>query len=514
MEPIPTNPILGPIPQHRSFSFPNSISFCSDFDSGNLALVEQVSATAFHLYTAADCALTLVEAGTRTWFHYSVQAPVDSELTITMRNLNNQGKLMREGLKPVTRKAAGTWERLQEEVAYRQNAETGQFEVEWTHRFSGEAEYFAFSYPWSYDDHLRFLKELEISALSASVYLNKVCLTQSCEGRRCDLLTISSFDNQQTERETHIQGLFPLDEPLPHQFTGKRVVFLTARVHPGESPASHMLNGFLRFLFSRDVRARELLSHFVFKVVPMLNPDGVFRGYYRTGVTGANENRFYLCPNREEMPIIWAVKELFCALQGNVACYIDFHAHATKPGCFVFGNHMGDFQKQVETLLFARLLEVNNPYFDLSACSFSEKDMLTRDKGTNLSKEGCGRVVMYQVSRVQLCYTLECNYHGGKGSGAVGFDVGVFERMGAGLGPALLDYWEINPSSILAETLTLSRLRLETAQQVAAMAPYRNYTDVRLNRKSEEGLLSLLRGEPLSKREEGESQPTSSLPKA
>lgn len=508
MEPILTNPILGPVPQHRSFSFPNSISFSSDFDSGNLALVEQVSPTSFHLYTGADCALTLVETSTRTWFYFEVQAPKDTDLTITIKNLNNQGKLLREGLKPVTKKRSGAWERLQEQVSYRMNAETGQFELEWTHKFGGEAEYFAFSYPWSYEDHLRFIEELEGCAASASVYLNKVCLTRSCEGRRCDLLTISSPDGLRSEREVRIEGLYPENEPLPHLFTGKRVVFITARVHPGESPASHMLNGFLRFLFNRGPRARELLKHFVFKVVPMLNPDGVFRGYYRSGVTGANENRFYLNPNREEMPVIWAVKELFSSLQGNIMSYIDFHAHATKLGCFVFGNHMGDFPKQVEALLFAKLLELNNPHFDLSACSFSERDMITRDKGTNLSKEGCGRVMMYQISREPLCYTMECNYNAGKSSEAEPaqcYDLNAFETMGAAVGPALLDYCAINPASRLNETLTLSRLRLEAAQQVAAMAPYRNYTDVRLNRKSEEGLLSLLRGEPLSKREEGET---------
>ena len=117
-------------------------------------------------------------------------------------------------------------------------------------------------------------------------------------------------------------------------------------------------------------------------------------------------------------------------------------------------------------------------------------------------------MMMYQISREPLCYTMECNYNAGKGSEtepAQCYDLNAFEAMGAAVGPALLDYCAINPASRLTDTLTLSRLRLEAAQQVAAMAPYRNYTDVRLNRKSEEGLLSLLKGEPLSKREEGET---------
>jgi murein tripeptide amidase MpaA len=50
---------------------------------------------------------------------------------------------------------------------------------------------------------------------------------------------------------------------------------LTSRVHPGEPQASFMLEGSLQFLLSDSELAKELRRHFVFLVVPMLNPDGV-----------------------------------------------------------------------------------------------------------------------------------------------------------------------------------------------------------------------------------------------
>jgi murein tripeptide amidase MpaA len=80
--------------------------------------------------------------------------------------------------------------------------------------------------------------------------------------------------------EAAAPGLYPDQEPRAALFD-KPVVFISARVHPGETPASHTCNGFLRFLFGDDPRAILLRDEFVFKIVPFLNPDGVFRGHFR-----------------------------------------------------------------------------------------------------------------------------------------------------------------------------------------------------------------------------------------
>ena len=42
---------------------------------------------------------------------------------------------------------------------------------------------------------------------------------------------------------------------------------------------------------SRQLGAHVLRNHFVFKVVPMLNPDGVVNGNYRSSLAGEDLNR-------------------------------------------------------------------------------------------------------------------------------------------------------------------------------------------------------------------------------
>lgn len=62
-------------------------------------------------------------------------------------------------------------------------------------------------------------------------------------------------------------------------------VIISARVHPGESNASFIMEGIIEFLVSDDPNALRLRDKFVFKIVPMLNPDGVIIGNYRCSLS-------------------------------------------------------------------------------------------------------------------------------------------------------------------------------------------------------------------------------------
>jgi len=49
----------------------------------------------------------------------------------------------------------------------------------------------------------------------------------------------------------------------------KKGVFISSRVHPGESNSSWMMKGIIDFLVSSSPEAQVLRDCFVFKIVPM-----------------------------------------------------------------------------------------------------------------------------------------------------------------------------------------------------------------------------------------------------
>ena len=268
------------------------------------------------------------------------------------------------------------------------------------------------------------------------------------------------------------------------------MVFVTARVHPGETVASFMLDGILKSLLHPfDKRSSALRSLFQFKIIPILNPDGVYNGHFRLDSTGTNLNRCYISPDPEKYPAIYAVKTYIQYMRGvaPLAGYFDLHGHSSKRGCFLFGNALVG-EELVDTRVFTRLVHLNSSFFEYSECDFSEKSMVTKDPKDEHSKEGSGRVSIYRLTGLIHSYTVECNANIGRlvhalsplvntatgkrfaevtGKGKVlttnarERGVPAFEEVGAGLMWAMLDLREANPLSRVpsSEHMTVQGVR-------------------------------------------------------
>lgn len=55
---------------------------------------------------------------------------------------------------------------------------------------------------------------------------------------------------------------------------------------------------------------QHLRTQYVFKLVPMLNPDGVIVGNYRTSLSGVDLNRVYKSPQIDLFPTIHHAKAM------------------------------------------------------------------------------------------------------------------------------------------------------------------------------------------------------------
>eukprot|EP00946_MAST-07B_sp_MAST-7B-sp1_P003469 g3469.t1 len=155
----------------------------------------------------------------------------------------------------------------------------------------------------------------------------------------------------------------------------RRVIVMTARVHPGESPASWITKGFIDFITSKAPAAQLLRRMFVFKIVPMINPDGVFYGNNRCSLAGVDLNRQWQKPTPHMHPTIHNSKAMIRHLHGTRECalYVDMHAHSRKGNVFMYGVEEKNRMKPT-VRLFPALLD-KSPFadtlFSFKDCTFN-----------------------------------------------------------------------------------------------------------------------------------------------
>jgi murein tripeptide amidase MpaA len=124
----------------------------------------------------------------------------------------------------------------------------------------------------------------------------------------------------------------------------RKGVIISSRVHPGESGSSFMMKGIIDYLVGPCLGARMLRDNFVFKIVPMLNPDGVINGHTRCGNVGVDLNRVWTEPNQKQHPTIFAMKNIIKTMQTEreLLLYCDLHGHSRKKNMFMYGNSKKD----------------------------------------------------------------------------------------------------------------------------------------------------------------------------
>lgn len=199
----------------------------------------------------------------------------------------------------------------------------------------------------------------------------------------------------------------------------KKGIVITGRVHPGESNSSFVVEGIINFLLSNCKEAVHLRNNFVFKILPMINPDGVVYGNYRCSLLGVDLNRRWNNPSKILHPIIYNAKQLVKMLdtERGVSLFTDIHGHSRKKNVFMYGWNVNNFEP---------MSGKNNDMIRLLPFMINERNKLFSYKDWKFAvekeKENTARIVLFKEIGIMNWYTLEASFYGGEWLGKVVYE--------------------------------------------------------------------------------------------
>ncbi|XP_041746659.1 cytosolic carboxypeptidase 2 isoform X3 [Coregonus clupeaformis] len=432
----------------------STLAFESRFESGNLQKAVQVGVHDYELTLRTDMYTTKHTQ----WFYFRVRnmkAGVTYRFTIV--NLMKASSLYCLGMRPLLYSERAAWEKgegwrrtgsniryyhNQHHQAEQDNNTTTNTKslhsLTWTCQFPYNSDtcYLSHCYPYTYTHLQRYLSRLTSNSATGA-YCKLRVLCRSLAGNAVHVLTVTSPGGGWMDR------------------SAKRAVVVTARVHPGETNSSWIMQGFLDFLLGESDDARLLRETFVFKVVPMLNPDGVVVGNYRCSLSGRDLNRNYKTLLRDSFPCVWHTRNMVKRLMAerDVVLYCDFHGHSRKNNVFMYGcTNSDDATQRLHERVFPLMMSKNaNDKFSFRSCKFRVQK----------SKEGTGRIVMWRLG-IRNSYTMESTFGGSTLGNRKGthFTTTDLKSLGYYLCDTLLDYCDPDPtktSHCLAELRAMLR---------------------------------------------------------
>ena len=267
----------------------------ASFDSGNIDVISAQDPSNIELAIKKDHQSEFYQ-----WFHFKLH---NTEHVEHVMHLTNAGKSAYvegwENYQAVASHDRQHWFRVPTEF------DGEKLTIKFTPEF--DATYFAYFAPYSYERHQDLLHNAQLD-----IDCQLQVLGQTLDGRDMSVLKVGE------------------------EGEGKKVIWLTARQHPGESMAEWFMEGFIdRLLDEDDGVARSLLNSAVFYLVPNMNPDGSARGHLRTNAKGVNLNREWQTPSMENSPEVYLVREKMLAT--GVDMHLDIHGDEALPFNFVAG---------------------------------------------------------------------------------------------------------------------------------------------------------------------------------
>ncbi|CDW76244.1 zinc carboxypeptidase family protein [Stylonychia lemnae] len=384
-----------------------TLVFESRFESGNLRRAIQVYEFEYDLILKPD----YNTRGNTQWYYFRVQnMRAGRTYRFNIINLLKPDSLYNHGMRPLmyseiqAKKYGKGWFRNGKDVCYYQNSMkrktvghyyTLTFSVKFP--YDNDTIYLAHCYPYTYSDLQRYLNSIENDPHKKLRFRRKT-MCQTLAGNPVDLLIITTFPNPGTQAS----------DADYQQIKQRKGVVITSRVHPGESGSQFMMKGIIDYLVGSSVGARVLRDNFVFKIVPMLNPDGVINGNTRCSLAGVDLNRQWIDPQKKVHPTI-------------------------------HNGNSGKNDKYKERV-FPYLLDKLGETFNFSDCSFAVQK----------AKESTARVVVWKELGITNSFTLEASFCGsdfGQYSD-LHFNTDMLQQIGHRFCETIIEYCMVEPHNM------------------------------------------------------------------
>ncbi|XP_062924897.1 cytosolic carboxypeptidase 1 isoform X3 [Mobula hypostoma] len=420
-----------------------TLRFNSQFESGNLRKAVQIRKFEYDLILNSD----INSNHHHQWFYFEVSGMRNAiPYRFNIINCEKSNSQFNYGMHPLMYSVQEAmlgrprWVRTGTDICYYKNhfsrssiAAGGQkgksyytltFTMTFTHK--DDVCYFAYHYPYTYSTLQMHVQKLETLHDPQQIYFRWDSICETLGGNPCPVLTITSMPESKSWENLY-------------QFRNRPYIFLTSRVHPGESNSSWVMKGTLEYLMSNNLTAQSLRDSYIFKIVPMLNPDGVINGSHRCSLSGEDLNRQWSNPHPELHPTIYHTKGLLqylASIQRTPLVFCDYHGHSRKKNVFMYGCSIKetvwqtdisasscDLQEDLGYRTLPKVLNQIAPAFCMSSCSFVVEK----------SKESTARVVVWREVGVTRSYTMESTYCGCDQGKYKGQQIGTrqLEEMGA-----------------------------------------------------------------------------------
>ena len=287
--------------------------------------------------------------------------------------------------------------------------------------------YFAYCYPYTYTQLTNYLFSLS----NYKKILRIDSIGQSLDNNKLYMLIITNFEDS-------------FDT-----LANKKAIIFTARVHPGESSSSFVIQGLIEFLLSNETKAISLRKNYIFKIIPMLNPDGVIRGNFRMNSVGKDLNRMWMEENEENSPsVFYCHKMIQKTLNSrNIHFFCDFHGHSSKNNFFLYScKSHNEFLKIGNNNIIPNPHKKKLSYIELIFQEIYSKENIFFDKNSCInkilpSKIKTARAVLKNRYNIDYSYCLETSLGGAKqmleDNPLIPFSIQEYKKIGKDFGEAL-----------------------------------------------------------------------------